>query len=405
MAIPGTTTMQAYIAPNNERSSSFTHTEEWGRGGYRSVPTDADLAKLLSTKRISKGMLVYVLATNTIKRLEPKQGFTYEDNNLKENWEFKTLSLGTESGSAVVGPQGPQGPEGPQGLAGETGPQGPKGDQGEAGPQGPKGEQGEIGPQGPVGEQGPVGPQGPAGPQGPKGDKGDPGEPANVEEINNRLTTLENNLNNLSGTLSDVLRQLNELSSVGVGSIAISYMEYDPPTPTVVADGDLTKIMTQGKDNPLTFRDNGTLLIGSNGGIGGAIFPEGTSKVSIGSVNQKCYIWLFKDGENYAGLLVDNFKKRIWLTNNTSTANYDENFTPKGTYIQTTETTLNNLVIERTADRVKLTINGEVKWDLGLDHSVFGDHNITAAAKPIIGLGAHWSRNVTTTYTNVTFEK
>ena len=393
MAIPGTTTMQAYIAPNNERSSSFTHTEEWGRGGYRSVPTDADLAKLLSTKRISKGMLVYVLATNTIKRLEPKQGFTYEDNNLKENWEFKTLSLGTESGSAVVGPQGP------------AGPQGPKGDQGEAGPQGPKGEQGEIGPQGPVGEQGPVGPQGPAGPQGPKGDKGDPGEPANVEEINNRLTTLENNLNNLSGTLSDVLRQLNELSSVGVGSIAISHMEYDPPTPTVVADGDLTKIMTQGKDNPLTFRDNGTLLIASNGGIGGAIFPEGTSKVSIGSVNQKCYIWLFKDGENYAGLLVDNFKKRIWLTNNTSTANYDENFTPKGTYIQTTETTLNNLVIERTADRVKLTINGEVKWDLGLDHSVFGDHNITAAAKPIIGLGAHWSRNVTTTYTNVTFEK
>ena len=41
-------------------------------------------------------MLVNVLATNTIKRLEPKQGFTYEDDNIAENWEFKTLSLGAD---------------------------------------------------------------------------------------------------------------------------------------------------------------------------------------------------------------------------------------------------------------------------------------------------------------------
>lgn len=94
MAIPGTTTIQAYIAPNDERSTSFTHTEEWNRGGYRSVATEQDLATLLTTKRASKGMLVNVLATNTIKRLEPKQGFTYEDDNIAENWEFKTLSLG-----------------------------------------------------------------------------------------------------------------------------------------------------------------------------------------------------------------------------------------------------------------------------------------------------------------------
>ena len=96
MAIPGTTTIQAYIAPNDERSTSFTHTEEWNRGGYRSVATEQDLAALLTTKRVSKGMLVNVLATNTIKRLEPKQGFTYEDDNISENWEFKTLSLGAD---------------------------------------------------------------------------------------------------------------------------------------------------------------------------------------------------------------------------------------------------------------------------------------------------------------------
>ena len=96
MAMPGTTTIQAYIAPNDERSTSFTHTEEWNRGGYRSVATEQDLATLLTTKRASKGMLVNVLATNTIKRLEPKQGFTYEDDNIAENWEFKTLSLGAD---------------------------------------------------------------------------------------------------------------------------------------------------------------------------------------------------------------------------------------------------------------------------------------------------------------------
>ena len=96
MAIPGTTTIQAYIAPNSERSSGFTHSEEWNRGGYRSVATEQDLATLLTTKRASKGMLVNVLATNTIKRLEPKQGFTYEDDNIAENWEFKTLSLGAD---------------------------------------------------------------------------------------------------------------------------------------------------------------------------------------------------------------------------------------------------------------------------------------------------------------------
>lgn len=96
MAIPGTTTIQAYIAPNDERSTGFTHTEEWNRGGYRSVATEQELATLLTTKRASKGMLVNVLATNTIKRLEPKQGFTYEDDNISENWEFKTLSLGAD---------------------------------------------------------------------------------------------------------------------------------------------------------------------------------------------------------------------------------------------------------------------------------------------------------------------
>ena len=102
MAIPGTTTIQAYIAPNDERSTSFTHTEEWNRGGYRSVATEQDLATLLTTKRASNGMLVKVLTTNTIKRLDPKQSFTYEDDNISENWEFKTLSLGADTSTLAT---------------------------------------------------------------------------------------------------------------------------------------------------------------------------------------------------------------------------------------------------------------------------------------------------------------
>lgn len=155
-AIPGTTTIQAYIAPKDDRSKGFTQTEEWNRGGYRTVATIAERDALLGTKRWAKGMLVNVLENGKVYRLTPKEGIPYTDNNVA-NWEFTEFNDG--SSEPVVGPMGPQGPQGP------------------AGEQGPKGEPGSTGPQGPKGEAGPTGPQG------PKGEKGDPGEPADVSTL------------------------------------------------------------------------------------------------------------------------------------------------------------------------------------------------------------------------------
>lgn len=143
-AIPGTTTIQAYIAPKDDRSKGFTQTEEWNRGGYRTVATIAERDALLGTKRWAKGMLVNVLENGKVYRLTPKEGIPYTDNNVA-NWEFTEFNVG--SSEPVVGPMGPQGP------------------------------------QGPAGEQGPKGEPGSTGPQGPKGEKGDPGEPADVSTL------------------------------------------------------------------------------------------------------------------------------------------------------------------------------------------------------------------------------
>ena len=180
--IPGTTIINAYIAPRDNRSKKFTHTEEWNRGGYRTVATVADRDALLSTQRWAPGMLVNVLETGSVYRLTPKNTNSINTNDVS-TWEFTKLVTEVSSSTqdvegpqgiqGPVGPEGPQGPKGEQGIQGEQGPQGPKGEQGEQGIQGAAGEQG---PAGEKGEQGETGPQGPEGPQGPKGDKGDPGE-------------------------------------------------------------------------------------------------------------------------------------------------------------------------------------------------------------------------------------
>ena len=184
MGIPGTTTISSMIAPANAKSSMAVQSEQWNRGGYRSVKTVAERDALLKTKRWAPGMLVNILELNRIDKLVPNEGASFESLNVKD-WHFEEgitgkVAEGTVGGSGVKGEpgakgeKGEQGPQGPQGPAGE---QGPKGEPGETGPKGDKGDPGEAGP------QGPVGPQGPEGPQGPKGDKGDPGEPADVSTL------------------------------------------------------------------------------------------------------------------------------------------------------------------------------------------------------------------------------
>lgn len=202
MGIPGTTTISSMIAPANAKSSIAVQSEQWNKGGYRSVKTVAERDALLKTKRWAPGMLVNILELNRIDKLVPNEGASFESLNVKD-WHFEEgitgkVAEGTVGGSGTKGEPGAKGEkgdpgeQGPQGPAGEQGPKGDKGDTGEAGPQGPvgpqgaegpqgpageKGQTGETGPQGPAGEQGPVGPQGPEGPQGPKGEKGDTGEP------------------------------------------------------------------------------------------------------------------------------------------------------------------------------------------------------------------------------------
>ena len=202
MGIPGTTTISSMIAPANAKSSMAVQSEQWNKGGYRSVKTVAERDALLKTKRWAPGMLVNILELNRIDKLVPNEGASFESLNVKD-WHFEEgitgkVTEGTVGGSGVKGEPGAkgekgdpgeQGPQGPQGPAGE---QGPKGEPGETGPKGDKGEPGEAGPQGPVGPQGPEGPQGPKGekgdtgepgPKGDKGDKGDPGEPADVSAL------------------------------------------------------------------------------------------------------------------------------------------------------------------------------------------------------------------------------
>lgn len=160
MGIPGTTTISSMIAPANAKSSIAVQSEQWNKGGYRSVKTVAERDALLKTKRWAPGMLVNILELNRIDKLVPNEGASFESLNVKD-WHFEEGITGK-----VV--DGDVGGSGTKGEPGETGPQGPVGPQGPEGPQGPKGEKGDIGEPGPKGD---------------KGDKGDPGEPADVSAL------------------------------------------------------------------------------------------------------------------------------------------------------------------------------------------------------------------------------
>ena len=169
MGIPGTTTISSMIAPANAKSSMAVQSEQWNKGGYRSVKTVAERDALLKTKRWAPGMLVNILELNRIDKLVPNEGASFESLNVKD-WHFEEGITGKVTEGTVGG----------SGVKGEPGAKGEKGDPGEQGPQGPQGPAGE---QGPVGPQGPKGDTGEPGPKGDKGDKGDPGEPADVSTL------------------------------------------------------------------------------------------------------------------------------------------------------------------------------------------------------------------------------
>lgn len=163
MGIPGTTTISSMIAPANAKSSIAVQSEQWNKGGYRSVKTVAERDALLKTKRWAPGMLVNILELNRIDKLVPNEGASFESLNVKD-WHFEEGITGKVVEGAVGG----------SGTKGEPGAKGEKGDPGEQGPQGPQGIPGPKGDKGDTGEPGP---------KGDKGDKGDPGEPADVSAL------------------------------------------------------------------------------------------------------------------------------------------------------------------------------------------------------------------------------
>lgn len=77
MGIPGTTTISSMIAPANAKSSIAVQSEQWNKGGYRSVKTVAERDALLKTKRWAPGMLVNILELNRIDKLVPNEGASF----------------------------------------------------------------------------------------------------------------------------------------------------------------------------------------------------------------------------------------------------------------------------------------------------------------------------------------
>lgn len=66
--IPGSVKVSGFVAPTSDTDIYPAHSEEWGRGGYRSVP-DLTARNAITAERRSEGMLVNVLATNTVYKL------------------------------------------------------------------------------------------------------------------------------------------------------------------------------------------------------------------------------------------------------------------------------------------------------------------------------------------------
>lgn len=67
-SILGSVPVSGFISPSDDTDVYPAHTEEWGRGGYRTVAdlTDRDA---ITTERRLEGMLVNVIATGTVYQL------------------------------------------------------------------------------------------------------------------------------------------------------------------------------------------------------------------------------------------------------------------------------------------------------------------------------------------------
>lgn len=90
------------------------------------------------------------------------------------------------------------------------------------GPQGPQGPAGPQGPQGPQGDQGPVGPQGLQGDQGPKGDPGAAvgvSTLVNVQRVNGRIVSYEQN----GQTFSVAYDQFGRIATITGGGVTQTY--------------------------------------------------------------------------------------------------------------------------------------------------------------------------------------
>lgn len=168
-----------------------------------------------------------------------------------------------------------------------------------------------------------------------------------------------------------------------------------------ITSNDYTVINKSANQCSVSVAEN-DLVITSAGGTGGAVFNSDITEVKFDSSSKAFYVWLLKDGENYAGLFLDGVKKRIWLTNGTATSSFDDSITLDGyTQLATGTAPVNNVEIKRDNNHYTLKVNEETKWDFVLDKNAFSDHGITDNAEYILGLGCQWSKNQTTTYANL----
>jgi len=63
--IPGTVALTGIIAPSDDQDNYAVHSEEYGRGGFRSVLTATDRDNI-PPGRQKEGMLVFVLSDATL---------------------------------------------------------------------------------------------------------------------------------------------------------------------------------------------------------------------------------------------------------------------------------------------------------------------------------------------------
>ncbi len=201
-------------------------------------------------------------------------------------------SVGPAGPTGPTGPAGPTGPRGPQGLTGAPGPQGAPGTQGPIGPTGAPGTagapgatgsigpQGPLGPVGPVGPIGPIGPTGNAGPTGPAGAKGDRGEPGTAGP------TGANGAQGPAGTpgASGPAGAEGPQGPRGLPGVQGPVGAQGPAGPTGATG--TSPSGSCGENECLTgITAQGGLVCAPCGGGGGAICPNGTSRIGASCID------------------------------------------------------------------------------------------------------------------------